>query len=108
MPSEPAWSKNISGNTVCSWFYFLAVLNLLFGVAGLARVCFSMMGGKGSLVELSFLMLFIGLGFMNSWFLFLVCNRGLHNEGFGKKMKMAGKVAKIAAYSALGVPSMAY
>ena len=78
MPTEPAWSKNISGNTVCTWFYFLAVLNLLFGVAGVAQLCFSMMGGKGNMLNLLLMSLIVGLGFMNSWFLFLVCNRGLN------------------------------
>lgn len=80
MPSEPNWSKDISNTTVCTWFYVIAVLNAIFAVAGvLGALFYSKVRG----MTLS-LMLTGGLGFMNAWFLFLVCSRGLH-EGFTKQ-----------------------
>jgi hypothetical protein len=77
MPSEPAWSKNISSSTVCTWFYALALLNLAFGVAGVLSALFLMSKGKADAVYMISIMLGASIGFINTWFLFLVCNRGL-------------------------------
>ena len=79
MPSEPKWSRAISNSTVCSWFFLLAVLNAVFAVVGLLIM---LMSKNRS----GFVPIFIGsgIGFVNAWFLFLVCNRGL-NEGFKVK-----------------------
>jgi hypothetical protein len=73
MPSEPNWSKQISNATVCTWFYALAILNLIFAVAGVLGAVFS---AKTRGIALP-LLVSGGLGFVNAWFLFLVCNRGL-------------------------------
>ena len=78
MPSEPTWSKKISGATVCTWFYALAMLNLFLGLAGILFVISSMFGGKGSIWNLLTMGLSTTVVFTNAWFLFLVCNRGLH------------------------------
>lgn len=73
MPSEPNWSKQISDSSVCTWFYVLAIVNAVLAVAG---VLAALLVGKNRGFALP---LFLGgLGFMNAWFLFLVCNRGLH------------------------------
>jgi len=73
MPSEPNWSKQISNSTVCTWFYALAILNLIFAVAG---VLGAVLSAKARGLALP-LLVSGGLGFVNAWFLFLVCNRGL-------------------------------
>jgi hypothetical protein len=77
MPSEPSWSKKISSTTVCTWFYAVAIVNLLFGVAGIVSGLYLMTKGKGSVGNLAMLTFAASIGFMNSWFFFLVCNRGL-------------------------------
>ena len=81
MPSEPSWSKEyISSPTVCTWFYFLALLNAFVAVAGVLGAVF--MSKKASMALLVFLLLQGMIGFVNAWFLFLVCNRGLKVDGF--------------------------
>lgn len=82
MPSEPSWSKKISSSTVCTWFYALALINLFFGVAGVLRALYEMSKGRGSMSELVIILVAASLGFINAWFFFLMCNRGLHLEGF--------------------------
>ena len=78
MPSEPNWSKQLlSNNSVCMWFYILAVLNALIAVAGVLTALYA----SKSRGLTPTLLLGGALGFVNAWFLFLVCNRGLH-EGF--------------------------
>lgn len=74
MPGEPEWSKNISNSSVCTWFYALALLNAFFAVAGIVGLIVSK---RSSMVSLLPLLISAILGFTNSWFLFLVCNRGL-------------------------------
>lgn len=82
MPSEPDWSKQIANSSVCTWFYALAILNGIFGAAGVLGSLYLLAKGKSS-VGTYLLVLFSALfGFINSWFLFLVCSRGLNSEGF--------------------------
>jgi len=82
MPSEPTWSKQISSATVCTWFYALALVNLFFGTAGVLGGIYLMSKGKSSTSNLVITILAASIGFMNSWFFFLICNRGLHQDGF--------------------------
>ena len=85
MPSEPKWSKQLlSNNSVCMWFYILAVLNALIAVAGVLAALTSKSRGLTPT-----LLLGGALGFVNAWFLFLVCNRGLH-EGFAPVLDPRG------------------
>lgn len=74
MPSEPNWSKQISNTTVCTWFYALALVNAFFAVAGIVLV---LMSKKIAMSSFVIMILSGALGFTNTWFLFLVCNRGL-------------------------------
>ena len=92
MPSEPDWSKEISSSSVCTWFYALAVLNALFAVAGVLGALF-LSKSKGLTMPL---LLSGSIGFINAWALFLVCNRGLNTEGFGKKTRKALWFTQIA------------
>jgi len=78
MPSEPSWSKKISSASVCTWFYVLAIVNLLFGTAGVVSGLYLMSKGRNfNVFDMSIVTLSAVIGFTNSWFLFLVCNRGL-------------------------------
>ena len=78
MPSEPSWSQKISSTTVCTWFYALAIFNLLFGTAGIVSALYLMSLGKYNMMQLFTVVLGASIGFTNSWALFLVCNRGIN------------------------------
>ena len=89
MPSEPKWSKQLlSNNSVCMWFYILAVLNAVLAVAGVLIALTSKSRG------LTLSLLLGTLGFVNAWFLFLVCSRGLH-EGFAPVMDPRGPMPPV-------------
>lgn len=77
MPSEPNWSKNISNSNVCTWFYALSILNLLFGLAGVLSSIYLVSLGRESLSYVFLISFAAMVGFTNSWFFFLMCNRGL-------------------------------
>jgi hypothetical protein len=76
MPAEPDWSKSISSATVCSWFWFVGLLNAFAAVLAVFSVFLALSKGKAILSMLAPLTL-VGLGFVNAWALFLVCKRGL-------------------------------
>jgi len=78
MPQEPDWSKSIENSTVCFWFYILAIINAVASAAGVLSVVYLMSIGKSSVGSLLTMLLAGGIGFINTWFLFLVCNRGLN------------------------------
>ena len=78
MPSEPSWSKKISSTTVCTWFYALAIVNLLLGTTGILMALYGMSKGRGDVANMIAMVIAASIGFMNSWFFFLVCNRGLN------------------------------
>ena len=77
MPQEPDWSKGIQSSTVCSWFFFLAIINGLVAVVGVIAALYVVSLGKKSMMTVVPMLLAGGIGFTNAWFLFLVCNRGL-------------------------------
>jgi hypothetical protein len=81
MPAEPGWSKSISSTTVCTWFWFLSLMNTFFAVFVGFSLLFALSKGK-SVVGMLAPLAFVGLGFVNAWALFLVCNRGLNADGF--------------------------
>jgi hypothetical protein len=83
MPREPDWSKSyFSSSTVCTWFYALAILNAIIAIVGVLAAVILSMKGKGGVVTLIPLLVSGGLGFINAWFLFLMCNRGINKDGF--------------------------
>lgn len=97
MPSEPEWLASISSGTVCTWFYILAILNSIVAVAGVLGAAMLLTRGTKSVISL--LPIFIGIvvGFTNAWFMFIVCNRGLHqSEGFGVKTAIAKSIFNAA------------
>ena len=86
MAPEPSWSKSISDTTVCSWFWFIGLLNAFAAVLAVFTLLMAL--GKGrSAGGMLFPLAFAVLGFVNAWALFLVCKRGLDAEGFRSKMK---------------------
>lgn len=99
MPQEPDWSKSIENSTVCFWFYILAVVNGVFAVVAILATLYLIRLGKSNVGSLLTMLLAGGIGFTNTWFLFLVCNRGLKNEGFyGRKLNRL----KRAGWAGLG------
>ena len=78
MPSEPTWSQKISSTTVCTWFYAIAIVNLLFGTAGIVSGLYLMSLRKYDMLQLFTVVLAASIGFANSWGFFLVCNRGIN------------------------------
>ena len=80
MPSEPSWSKKISSNSVCSWFFALACVDGILAVAALVGVIVLMFSKKGNAVALIPSVIAGLLGFVNAWAFFLVCNRGIGKE----------------------------
>ena len=74
---EPSWSKSIENSTICNWFYIMAVFNALFGVAGILAGIYLV--SNGLLKSMSLVSLSVGVLFalINSWFLFLQCDRSL-------------------------------
>lgn len=84
MPSEPNWSTELfSNSTVCMWFYIIAVLDGLVAVLAILMAIF--MSNNKAVKTLTPMVLFGAvIAFVNAWFLFLVCNRGI-NEGFKDK-----------------------
>lgn len=84
MISEPAWSKEISNSSVCTWFYAFALLNLFLGIAGVVQLIFlTRIDTSPVLIPLiAYTAFFTFIGFINMWFLFLMCNRALHSEGW--------------------------
>jgi len=78
MPTEPNWSKNIQDSTVCTWFYILALFNAGAAIAGVIAAVYLITLNKRSLVTLVPMLIVGGVGFINAWFLFLVCNRSLN------------------------------
>ena len=76
---EPVWSMIISNVTVCTWFYAVAIVNLLFGTAGILSGLYLMSKGRENVLHLLAVSAAVSISFMNAWFLFLVCNRSLVN-----------------------------
>jgi len=77
MPSEPEWSKQISGESFCTWFYALALINLFFGLAGVLAALYAMSRGRGSVSGFILTVIFISIGLTNAWAFFVMCNRSI-------------------------------
>ena len=82
MPTEPQWSKAISNSSVCTWFFVLATIDAILGVAVVLLGLNLVLNSKINTVNAIMLTLGAAGAFANSWFLFLICNRTLNVEGF--------------------------
>ena len=85
MPSEPEWSSSISNSSVCTWFFILATIDAIIGVAVILLAMNMLLKSKINSVNMIMLTLGALGAFANSWFLFLICNRSLNGEGFANK-----------------------
>ena len=77
----PEWTKKISSNAVCTWYYILFIANcviagiaLLFvvGVMPFLRLPKGIMIGQGFMAFVS-----ISIAIVNALFLYLMCDRAL-------------------------------
>jgi hypothetical protein len=82
MPTEPEWSKAITNSTVCTWFFILATIDAILGVAVVLLGLNLVLKSKITTVNAIILTLAAAGAFANSWFLFLICNRTMKAEGF--------------------------
>jgi xanthine/uracil permease len=97
MPSEPEWLASISSSTACTWFFILACLNSLLAVAGVIVIVILVSRNNKSLLSIVPLLFSIIVGFINAWFLFMMCKRSIDTEGFGWKTNLAKSA--ISAYT---------
>jgi ABC-type sugar transport system permease subunit len=72
---EPNWTKQISSNTVCDWFYIFFIFNAVF-VALLIFSLFSNMKGS-TRVRLFQILPAAIIGAVNILFWYLMCDRSL-------------------------------
>lgn len=82
MPSEPNWSKQIPSSYFCTWFYVWAIINGLAGGAGVLTSLYLLLKGKTTFYVYLYILFLALISFTNSWSFFIICNRGLTNEGF--------------------------
>ena len=83
--AEPEWTKSISSNAVCTYYYILFIANaviaaltllVVFGVLPFMRL------PKGVLISNSIMsILLLALAVVNSLFLYLLCDRALLAQG---------------------------
>jgi hypothetical protein len=78
MPSEPEWSKKISSETMCTWFYAFAIINAIGAGIGLLAVVVYLFGSKSPNVALAVgLIIPSVIAFFHFWFAYGVCQRAL-------------------------------
>jgi hypothetical protein len=76
MPSEPNWSKQISSNSVCTWFFTLACADALIAVFAILLAVYAVMK-KGPVLSIAPSIILGLFGFVNGWAFFLMCNRSI-------------------------------
>ena len=83
---EPQWMQKISSNTVCDWFYFFFVVNLIVALLSVGKIIFMAVKSRMLTTVMGVLSLLIviavlGISVTNSLFFYLICDRGLKPEG---------------------------
>lgn len=78
---EPTWTKQISNNQVCSFFY---AFSIIYGVVGVLGIAFGVWALFFSKVPSSFIVPYLiqilitsGLAFITALFHYLICTRAL-------------------------------
>jgi hypothetical protein len=95
MVTEPSFLEQVSNSTVCTWFFILACVNSLMAVAIIITLVLT--ARKAPLQFTLALVASGSVGLINSWFLFLMCNRSIGNkEGFGWKRNLGRAVLNAA------------
>lgn len=78
---EPSWTKQISTEQVCTFFYAFAIINATIGVLGLALGLWSIFVSKMPLYLVTPMLIQIvvtsGVAFTSALFQYLICQRAL-------------------------------
>jgi len=75
---EPSWTKRISSNSVCFFFYLMFLLVALgAGVVVLVDVTAILGGRKGSVMYLFRSLLTLSIPLLNALFMYILCSRSL-------------------------------
>lgn len=81
MDSEPNWTKQISSEQVCSFFYAFSIVYAIIGSLGIAFGLWGLFFGKlPTSIILPYLIQIIltsGLAFITALFHYLICQRAL-------------------------------
>ena len=81
---EPAWSKEIKSETVCTYFYYLFVAVCVIIGLQLVTILSGAFAFKGTTLMKVFMFLLsllpMALAVVNALFLYLICSRGLLKE----------------------------
>ena len=84
MEQEPTWTKQISSEQVCSFFYMFAVIHATIGVLGLGLGVWSIFVNKlpSSIVICMLIQIVISsaICFTSALFMYLICQRALLNK----------------------------
>jgi hypothetical protein len=79
--NEPTWTKQISSEQVCSFFYAFAIIYGVIGALGIGMVLWSLFYGKlPTSIAIPFLIHILitsSLAFITALFHYLVCTRAL-------------------------------
>jgi len=84
MEGEPSWTKQISSEQVCTFFYAFAIVNAVIGLLGLGLGLWSIFVTKMPVSFVTPMLIQIvitsGLAFTSALFQFLICERALLNK----------------------------
>ena len=81
--------QGISSMTVCNWFYFFFVVNLLVALMAVGKILFMaikarMLSSPMGMLHLLTVTAMLGISVTNSLFFYLICDRGLTPGGGGR------------------------
>jgi hypothetical protein len=75
---EPSWTKRISSNSVCFFFYLMFLLVALgAGLVVLVDLTAILGGRKGSIMYLFRSLLTLSIPLLNALFMYILCSRSL-------------------------------
>ena len=81
MEHEPTWTKQISNEQVCSFFYMFAIIYAIIGVLSIVSIVFIYkLPLNLRLFALSYCILTSSLAFITALFHYLICERALLNN----------------------------
>jgi len=78
--------QGISSTTVCNWFYFFFVVNLLVTLVAVGKIIYisvkaRMLGSPMGILQLITVIAIMSISVTNSLFFYLMCDRGLTPGG---------------------------
>jgi hypothetical protein len=83
--NEPPYTRNISNETVCNYYYYLSVAILMVGTLSIFAHVYLLFNRPGKLrgaiiFNLFLTLISLGIGYFIYLFAFLVCSRSLLNK----------------------------